>query len=102
VRYHDKLLVIDRRVLYMLSFNLTHLDVDHTRGFGIVTRKKKLVREALTLIAADSERTPYEAGVDTFIVSPVNARTQLLALIHRAKKELLIYDPKITDVWIHS
>jgi cardiolipin synthase len=100
VRYHDKLLVIDRRVLYMLSFNLTHLDVDHSRGFGIVTRKKKLVHEALRLIAADSERTPYEAGVDTFIVSPVNARTQLLALIHRAKKELLIYDPKITDVHV--
>jgi phosphatidylserine/phosphatidylglycerophosphate/cardiolipin synthase-like enzyme len=100
VRYHDKLLVIDRRVLYMLSFNLTHLDVDHSRGFGIVTRKKKLVHEALTLIAADSERTPYEAGVDTFVVSPVNARTQLLALIHRAKKELLIYDPKITDVQV--
>jgi phosphatidylserine/phosphatidylglycerophosphate/cardiolipin synthase-like enzyme len=27
----------------------------------------------------------------------VNARKQLLALIHRAKKELLIYDPKIAD-----
>ena len=98
VRYHDKLLVIDRRVLYMLSFNLTYLDVDHSRGFGIVTRKKKLVHEALALIGADSERTPYEAGVDTFVVSPLNARAQILSLIQRAKKELLVYDPKITDV----
>jgi phosphatidylserine/phosphatidylglycerophosphate/cardiolipin synthase-like enzyme len=30
-------------------------------------------------------------------VSPVNARKQLLALIGRARKELLIYDPKIDD-----
>ena len=97
VRYHDKLLIIDRRVLYVLSFNFTHLDVDHSRGFGIVTRKKKLVQEALKLLAADNGRTSYEAGLDTFVVSPVNARKQLLALIQRARKELLIYDPRIAD-----
>jgi cardiolipin synthase len=96
-RYHDKLLIIDRRVLYVLSFNFTHLDIDHSRGFAIVTRKSKLVQEALKLLAADNDRTSYEAGLDTFVVSPVNARKQLLALIRRAKKELLIYDPKIAD-----
>jgi hypothetical protein len=46
----------------MLSFNLTYLDVDHSRGFGIITRKKRLVHEALKLLAADKERGPYEAG----------------------------------------
>jgi phosphatidylserine/phosphatidylglycerophosphate/cardiolipin synthase-like enzyme len=97
VRYHDKLLIIDRRVLYMLSFNLTYLDVDHSRGFGVITRKKRLVHEALKLLAADSERVPYEAGLDTFIVSPINARKQLLELIRRARKELLIYDPHLVD-----
>ena len=97
-RYHDKLLIIDRKVLYVLSFNFTHLDVDHSRGFGIVTTKGKLVREALRLLASDNERVAYEAGLDTFVVSPGNARKQLLALIQRAKKELLIYDPKIADV----
>lgn len=99
-RYHDKLLIIDRRVLYVLSFNFTHLDIDHSRGFGIVTKKSKLVREALKLLKADNDRTPYAAGLDRFVVSPVNARTQLLALINRAKKELLIYDPKIADTEI--
>ena len=97
VRYHDKLMIIDRRVLYVMSFNFTHLDVDHSRGFAIVTKKKKLVEEALKLLAADNDRTKYEAGEDDFVVSPVNARKQLLALIHRAEKELLIYDPKIAD-----
>jgi phosphatidylserine/phosphatidylglycerophosphate/cardiolipin synthase-like enzyme len=97
VRYHDKLLVIDRRTLFVLSFNFTHLDIDHSRGFGIVTRKTKLVEEALKLLAADTDRTPYEAGVDSLVVSPVNARRQLLALIRRARKELLIYDPNLAD-----
>ena len=97
VRYHDKLLIIDRRLLYVLSFNFTHLDIDHSRGFGIVTRKRKLVEEALKLLEADNDRSPYKAGLDTFVVSPVNARKQLLALIHRAEKELFIYDPNIAD-----
>jgi phosphatidylserine/phosphatidylglycerophosphate/cardiolipin synthase-like enzyme len=96
-RYHDKLMIIDRRVLYVLSFNFTHLDIDHSRGFGIVTRKARLVQEALKLFEADSDRKPYEAGLDTFVVSPVNARKQLTAFIQRARKELLIYDPKIAD-----
>jgi phosphatidylserine/phosphatidylglycerophosphate/cardiolipin synthase-like enzyme len=96
-RYHDKLLIIDRRLLYVLSFNFTHLDIDHSRGFAIVTRKRNLVEEALRLLKADNERKPYKARLDTFVVSPINARKQLLALIRRAKKELLIYDPKIAD-----
>ena len=97
VRYHDKLLIIDRRTLYALSFNFTHLDIDHSRGFGIVTRKSTLVQEALKLLEADNARTAYEAGSNDFVVSPVNARKQLTLLIGRAKKELLIYDPKISD-----
>jgi phosphatidylserine/phosphatidylglycerophosphate/cardiolipin synthase-like enzyme len=97
VRYHDKLLIIDRRTLYALSFNFTHLDIDHSRGFGIVTRKSELVREALKLLDADNARTPYEAGSNDFVVSPVNARKQLTSLIGRARKEILIYDPKVAD-----
>jgi cardiolipin synthase A/B len=97
VRYHDKLMVIDERELFIMSFNLTHLDIDHSRGFGIVTRKHKLVQESLKLIQADIARKPYEAGLNTFVVSPVNARKQLAAFIRGARKELLIYDPKIAD-----
>jgi phosphatidylserine/phosphatidylglycerophosphate/cardiolipin synthase-like enzyme len=97
VRYHDKLLIIDRRLLYVLSFNFTHLDIDHSRGFGVITRKPTFVQEALKLLKADNDRVRYDAGLDSFVVSPVNARKQLLALIRRAKKELLIYDPKIAD-----
>ena len=97
VRYHDKLMVVDRRILYVLSYNFTHLDIDHSRGFGVVTKKNKLVEEALKLIEADTARKPYVAGMDTFLVSPVNARKQLKAFIRAAEKDLLIYDPKIAD-----
>jgi phosphatidylserine/phosphatidylglycerophosphate/cardiolipin synthase-like enzyme len=97
LRYHDKLMIIDRRLLYVLSFNFTHLDIDHSRGFGIVTRNTKFVQEAVKLFEADTTRTPYAPTLDTFIVSPVNARKLLAAFISQAKKELLIYDPMIAD-----
>jgi phosphatidylserine/phosphatidylglycerophosphate/cardiolipin synthase-like enzyme len=42
-------------------------------------------------------RAPYQASLDTFIVSPVNARKQLVGLIRRARRELLIYDPHLVD-----
>jgi len=98
VRYHDKLMIIDRRLLYVLSFNFTHLDIDHSRGFGIVTRNIRFIHEAVKLFEADTTRNPYTPTLDTFIVSPVNARKQLSEFIRKARKELLIYDPKIADV----
>jgi phosphatidylserine/phosphatidylglycerophosphate/cardiolipin synthase-like enzyme len=97
VRYHNKMMIVDGRLLFVLSFNFTHLDIDHSRGFGIATRKPKLVAEARKLFEADSQRKTYKAGLDNFVVSPANARKQLAALILRAKKELLIYDPNLAD-----
>jgi len=97
IRYHDKILIVDRRLLYVLSFNFTHLDIDHSRGFGIVTRNVRLVQEAVKLFEADTTRTPYTPSLDSFIVSPANARKLLAAFIRKAKKELLIYDPRIAD-----
>jgi cardiolipin synthase A/B len=96
-RYHDKFIVIDRRVLYMLSFNFTHLDIDHSRGFAIVTTHVPWVREAAKLFRADCTRTKYAPKTDTFIVSPANARKELDRFLKRAKTQLLIYDPKISD-----
>ncbi|HET6932397.1 MAG TPA: phospholipase D-like domain-containing protein [Candidatus Acidoferrum sp.] len=97
VRYHDKLIVIDRHILYVLSFNFTHLDIGRSRGFGIVTKNTTLVREAVKLFEADCARRNYAAGPDTFVVSPVNSRRVLRSFLKRAKKQLLIYDPQISD-----
>jgi phosphatidylserine/phosphatidylglycerophosphate/cardiolipin synthase-like enzyme len=97
IRYHDKYIVIDRRTLYVLSTNFTHLDMDHSRGFGIVTTHAPWVSEAVRLFRADCARTKYAPKSDTFVVSPANARKTLAAFLKGAKKELLIYDPKISD-----
>jgi phosphatidylserine/phosphatidylglycerophosphate/cardiolipin synthase-like enzyme len=97
VRYHSKMMIVDRRELYLLSFNLTYLDIERSRSFGIITSNPKLVHEADKLFEADTKRTLYEAGNPKLIVSPVNARRELATFIKGAKKELLIYDPMVSD-----
>lgn len=97
VRYHGKMLIVDRKELYVLAFNFTHLDVERSRSFGLVTRNAKLVCEAAKLFECDTKRQPYTAGNARFIVSPTNARKELLKFISGAKKEVLIYDLKVSD-----
>jgi phosphatidylserine/phosphatidylglycerophosphate/cardiolipin synthase-like enzyme len=96
-RYHGKLMIVDRRELFLMAFNLTHADIERSRSFGIVTRNAALVHEAAKLFEADTKRHTYEPGLDRLVVSPINARKQLAAFIKGAKKELVIYDPKVSD-----
>lgn len=97
VRYHGKMLIIDRSLLLLLAFNFTHLDIDQSRSFGLITRDRELVREAVRLFEADSLRQPYSEGSERFLVSPVNARERLEKFIAGAHKQLLIYDVDIAD-----
>lgn len=97
VRYHDKLLIIDREILYALAFNWAKLDIDKSRSLGVVTRRRRLVQEAIKLFEADATRQPYSPGCEGFLVSPENARVGLARFIKGAKRELLIYEMKISD-----
>jgi len=97
VRYHGKMMIVDRKELFLLAFNFTRMDIEHSRSFGFVTRNNKLVAEAVRLFEADTKRQDYTAASPRFLVSPVNARKELAAFIKGAKRELRIYDPKISD-----
>ncbi len=96
-RYHNKIMIVDRATLYVLGFNYTALDVNKSRSFGLVTKQRALVQEAVKLFEADSLRRPYTPGPKAFVVSPVNARARLAAFLRGARKQLLVYDPKLTD-----
>jgi phosphatidylserine/phosphatidylglycerophosphate/cardiolipin synthase-like enzyme len=96
IRYHHKLIVVDHDELHVYGFNYTTADLK-SRSFGIITKNKPAVQEALRLIEADTTRQDFESTVDGLVVSPDNAREQLANFIKRAKKSLAIYDPKLTD-----
>ena len=97
VRYHNKFMIVDGRTLFVFGFNFTHLDIDRSRSFGIVTNNRRLVLEATRLFEADFNRRPYTPGLKSFLVSPENARTELAAFLKTTKSQLLIYDVRITD-----
>jgi cardiolipin synthase A/B len=97
VRYHAKMMIVDREALHVYGFNYTAIDLK-SRSFGIISKDRKVVQEALRLFESDVLRQEYEPQLDEgFVVSPENAREQLATFIKRAKKSLAIYDPKITD-----
>jgi phosphatidylserine/phosphatidylglycerophosphate/cardiolipin synthase-like enzyme len=96
VRYHGKYMIVDDK-LYVLGFNLTKIDTIRSRAFGIATRDKKAVNEALTLFEADTTRQPFVATHAHLVVSPENARDALTTFIQGAKRELLIYDVNLQD-----
>ena len=97
LRHHYKFMIVDRRVLYVLTFNYTHLDVEQSRSFGLVIDDPEAVEEAARLFYADVRRQPYKPELKSFVVSPINARQQLSHFIKGAEKQLLIYDPEISD-----
>ena len=97
VRYHGKMFIIDDKVLYILGFNFTHMDIDLSRSLGVAITKKSTVKEAIRLFESDSRRRPYTKVKDDLVVSPVNARKCLTDFIAGTKKRLLIYEMKISD-----
>ena len=98
VRYHGKMYIIDGKELHLLAFNFTHLDISMSRSFGVVITKASIVKEAIKLFECDVKRVPYTAGEKDFVVSPANAREELTKFIQGAKKQLLMYEMKISDV----
>jgi phosphatidylserine/phosphatidylglycerophosphate/cardiolipin synthase-like enzyme len=97
IRYHGKLMIVDRAALHVYGFNYTADDMK-SRSFGVITRDRRLVQEALRLFEADVLRQEFEPLADGLVVSPENAREQLATFIKRAKKSLAIYEPKLSDV----
>jgi phosphatidylserine/phosphatidylglycerophosphate/cardiolipin synthase-like enzyme len=95
-RYHGKMIVVDDTV-FVFGFNYTRLDIEKSRSFGIASGDAKLVKEATTLFEADVTRQPYSPGHDRLIVSPENSRERLTTFVRGARKQLLIYDEKLTD-----
>jgi len=97
VRYHSKVMIVDRRMVFLLTFNFTFLDIHHSRSFGIISENQALVAEAVRLFEADAIGQKRPPAIENFVVSPVNARERLTEFILGAEKQLLIYDGKLSD-----
>jgi cardiolipin synthase len=97
VRYHGKLLIVDKQQAFVLGFNYTRQDIEKSRSFGLVTRNPKVVRDIMRVVEADHDRAVLKVKSTRVVVSPENARQRLVTFIRRAKRELLIYDMNLSD-----
>ena len=97
LRYHGKMMIVDRRTLYVLGYNFNRKDIERSRSLGVATQQSDLVAEALRLFQADFDRKIYTPGLDRFVVSPLNSRASLLELVEGAREQLLIYDSRLSD-----
>jgi cardiolipin synthase A/B len=95
-RYHGKLMIVDD-TLHVFGFNYTKLDIEKSRSFGVITADKRLLKEATALFEADRTRQAYAPAYDRLVVSPESSRAILSAFIKKAKKQILIYDTKVSD-----
>jgi phosphatidylserine/phosphatidylglycerophosphate/cardiolipin synthase-like enzyme len=96
-RYHGKMMIVDGAALHVYGFNYTRLDIDKSRSFGIVTRDRKTVAEALRLFEADALRQAYDPDPSRLVVSPETSRALLTKFVKSARKQLLIYDGQVSD-----
>lgn len=96
VRYHGKLLIVDRRRAFVLGFNFTREDLS-SRSFGLVVRTRRVVDELLRLFDSDATRSDFTPRVRDVVVSPENSRTRIAAFLRKARRSLDIYDPQASD-----
>ena len=97
VRYHAKFFIIDCRPGFHPRVQLhraRHQQEPELRRGGAHAAN---VQELLTLFEADAGRQPYKPGVADLLVSPLNARDRLAAFIRAARRQLFIYDLKLSD-----
>ena len=86
LRYHNKMLLIDRETLYTLAFNFTRLDIEKSRSMGVATKNKAIVAEAIKLFEADSTRQPYTAEPRLFSRQPGERADRACASSSRARR----------------
>ena len=93
---HVKTVVVDRAVAVVMNQNLTESAFDQNRELNVVTTRPADVAQAAAIFAADWERAA-EPPPGPLVVSPTNARSQLLALIGGAERSLDVYAEVVRD-----
>ena len=99
IRYHGKLLVIDRQWAFVLGFNFTFRDIRYSRSFGVQLADAEMVKELCRLIDSDAAGRRHDFVVmhPDLVVSPENARAALTLFMQQAREELLLYDAGVSD-----
>ncbi len=100
---HQKSIVIDREILFVLNQNLTESAFKRNREFNIIDYNLSHVAEVVKIFEADWERKSYIPSENDLVVSPVNSRDKLTSLLKSAKFSVdieaeVVEDDEITEI----
>ncbi len=96
--HHEKSIVIDGRRAMIATFNLTHSSFTRNREFAIVTTQPDVVEEVATIFDADWMGEEVHLSNNTpLVLSPVNSRARLTALIEEAQQTLWLEEATLLD-----
>ncbi len=94
---HEKSIVIDGSEAFILSQNLTNSSFTKNREYDVLDTDPTDVTEVRNIFIADWERQPYTPPQTHLLVSPVNSRAGITALIEDARQSLAIEIEDIND-----
>jgi phosphatidylserine/phosphatidylglycerophosphate/cardiolipin synthase-like enzyme len=99
---HAKSMVIDNEVAFIMSANMTNSAYTVNRDYIVVDRNRADVADVAKIFDADWVGAHYVPQNPRLVVSPINSRDRLLALIDSAQKTLVIQteffsDPQVAD-----
>jgi phosphatidylserine/phosphatidylglycerophosphate/cardiolipin synthase-like enzyme len=99
---HAKIMLIDSATAYILTCNLTLSGLGGSssfadRDYGVIDTNQRDVAALAAIYQADWNRTDASLGDPRLVVSPINARAEIGALIASAKTTLAIEDEEMYD-----
>ena len=94
---HEKTMIVDGDTAYILTLNYTRSAFTKNREFGLIDAEPDDVREAAAIFDADWHDVPYTPRDPNLLLSPVNSRSRLLALLARARHSLDLYAEEVQD-----
>ena len=99
---YEKAMIIDGNTAYILTTNYTYSAFTANREFGVIDSSRQDVQAAEAIFTADWNATTYVPRDPNLLVSPVNSRAGLLALLRRASRSVLVYAEEVQDAQIEN
>jgi len=98
---HEKSMVVDDSVAYVMSLNWETRNVTETRDYAIVTTHRHEVEEVVACFEADWQRQPFEAGASAHLIwCNSNGRERFAHFVDRAKHTLWLQNERYQDAVI--
>lgn len=99
---HEKAMVVDHATAYIMTCNLTRSALGGSssttnREYGVIDTNPADIAEIAAIFQADWNRTTPTLTDPDLVVSPVDARAKLLAVLNAAHTSLQIEDEEMVD-----